>query len=309
MSRIIDNFPQPKTKAQVKVIVATASRTGTLSVYEAMNILGYKTYHMRECLRKGGLPHMEILMEAVEAQHHHGSSGIKRYSRQDFDKWLAEYDCLVEIPFFIGSGLLEAYADDPNIKFILTDRDPDKWVTSINKTTGEIVINEARFPLNVLKYFNRELHGFLALNKALYGKFAQDTLPGDRDNRAAVRKNYVSYIEMAKRVLPADRLLYFHLEDGLGWEQICPFLGLPIPDQPFPVPHSQENFKRGIDGWMKPRIQSAMMKLAAVVVPVAGSLAYFGIKYGPWFAFRLGLSGCIMNVGGEAAYTAAEDEM
>lgn len=85
---------------------------------------------------------------------------------------------------------------------------------------------------------------------------------------------------MAKRVLPADRLLYFRLEDGLGWEQICPFLEIPVPDQPFPRPNDTENFKKEVSNWMNPRIQNAMLKMGALVVPVIGSLAYFGIKYG-----------------------------
>ena len=32
-----------------------------------------------------------------------------------------------------------------------------------------------------------------------------------------------------------DDLLEMHLCDGEGWERLCPFLGLPIPDEPFPV--------------------------------------------------------------------------
>ncbi|EFY84264.1 hypothetical protein MAC_09694 [Metarhizium acridum CQMa 102] len=277
MSRIIDKLPQPKTKAPVKVIVATASRTGTLSVYEAMKVLGYKTFHMKQCVHESGVPHMEVLAEAIQARYS-PLSGIKRYSRPDFDKWLAEYDCIVEIPYFLGPGLLNAYADDPNIKFILTDRDPDKWVTSMNSTAGEIVTKMKQFPLNVLHYFNRDLHKFVMLHKVIYEAIADGTVPGDRNNEAAMRRNYVSYIEMAKSVLPADRLLFFHLEDGLGWEQICAFLHLPTPDQPFPTPHVQENFRSNVRDWLKPRIQNAMMTLAAVVVPVVGSLVYFGIK-------------------------------
>ena len=92
---------------------------------------------------------------------------------------------------------------------------------------------------------------------------------------------------MAKRTLPADRLLYFRLEDGLGWEQICPFLHIPIPNQPFPIPNDQENFKREVARWINPRIQSAILKLSALIVPVVSILAYFGIKYRS--AFKMGL--------------------
>lgn len=56
-----------------------------------MTVLGYKTFHMKECLREGGVLHMEILAEAIRAQDS-PLSGVERYSRPDFDKWLAEYD-------------------------------------------------------------------------------------------------------------------------------------------------------------------------------------------------------------------------
>ncbi|KAG6020786.1 hypothetical protein E4U41_002726 [Claviceps citrina] len=89
---------------------------------------------------------------------------------------------------------------------------------------------------------------------------------------------------MAKRVLPADRLCYFRLEDGLGWEQICPFLGIPIPDEPFPDANVQENFGKGVFGWLGPKIEDAALKLGGLVaVPVLASLAYLGLGYcAPW---------------------------
>ncbi|KAG6152619.1 hypothetical protein E4U37_003738 [Claviceps purpurea] len=295
MSRYIDRLPEPAVTTPVKIIVATASRyatppfsyhgnsvlihgrTGTFSVYEALKRLGFKTYHMAECCTEGGVPHMQVLDEAIRATHNR-YAGIKRYTKADFDKWFAEYDCIVEIPYFLGLDILQAYADDPNIKFILTDRDPDKWVTSINNTVGGIVQSANSFPMNTLQHFSGYLYWFLNLNRTLYGAIADGTDPGGKNNREVMRRNYISYINMAKRILPADRLCYFRLEDGLSWEQICPFLGIPIPDEPFPDANVQENFKKVVGGWMAPGVQSAVLRLGAVMVPMLGSLAYLGLK-------------------------------
>lgn len=56
-----------------------------------MRILGYNTYHLYECCTVHGVPHMEVFLEAMTAQYN-GLSGIKRYTRPDFDRWLGDYD-------------------------------------------------------------------------------------------------------------------------------------------------------------------------------------------------------------------------
>lgn len=38
----------------------------------------------------------------------------------------------------------------------------------------------------------------------------------------------------AVEITPKKNLLVVRLEDGLGWEQICPFIGVDIPAQPYP---------------------------------------------------------------------------
>jgi hypothetical protein len=36
-----------------------------------------------------------------------------------------------------------------------------------------------------------------------------------------------------------DNLLIMNLAEGEGWEKLCSFLGLPIPDKPFPHANKQ----------------------------------------------------------------------
>jgi hypothetical protein len=66
-------------------------RSGTLGLYWAMQILGFKTYHLYECINAGGLAHIKIFKEAITA-YYNQLSGIKRYDRADCEKWLADYD-------------------------------------------------------------------------------------------------------------------------------------------------------------------------------------------------------------------------
>jgi len=67
------------------------SRSGTLSMYAAMNILGFKTYHFAEAVIVKGFPHLRIFNQALTAQYNR-MSGVRRYTKADFDKWMAEYD-------------------------------------------------------------------------------------------------------------------------------------------------------------------------------------------------------------------------
>ncbi|KAF4275905.1 hypothetical protein CNMCM8812_007699 [Aspergillus fumigatus] len=228
MSRAIDRLAEPAEKKKKKVIVASSSRTGTLGLYFAMKILGYTPYHMYEMALVQGTPGMAALLEAVIAEHNR-LSGIKRFDKGDLDKLTADYDCLIEIPSFLGPALLDEYAQDPEVKIILTERDPDRWAKSVNGTAGFVVKAAASFPLNVLKHFDEELGIFLALSTTVYAVVADSTKPGQPGNEAALRRNYVEYIKAVKNTVPKDRLLVIKLEDGLGWEQICPGPILIIP--------------------------------------------------------------------------------
>ena len=45
-------------------------------------------------------------------------------------------------------------------------------------------------------------------------------------------KWFNNWMAEVKRAVPKDRLLVFNVNDG--WEPLCNFLDVPIPDQPFP---------------------------------------------------------------------------
>jgi hypothetical protein len=88
-------------------------------------------------------------------------------------------------------------------------------------------------------------------------------------------------IKLAKDVIPADRLHVITLENGVDWEDICPFLGLPVPDEPYPIPNDPANFKKLVDGFMKPRMTAALLRLSAVALPTLGVVGWASFQYGP----------------------------
>ncbi|KJK63919.1 Tubulin C-terminal domain protein [Aspergillus parasiticus SU-1] len=275
MSREIDRLAQPADKKKMRLIVASCSRTGTLGLHAGLEMLGYTPYHMIDVMFKGRSPHMKVFTEAIIANHNQ-LSGIKRYETADVDKWIGNYDCLMEIPSYIGSRAMRGYIEDPDVKFIVTERSPEKWVRSIDNTIGEAVKAAHQFPLNILKRFDSELGHFLRLATVMYWAYADGANPGDTDSEAALYKNYVEYIRSMKDTLPKDRLLVVKLEEGLGWEQICPFLDLPIPEEKYPRGNDPDMFHRIVADYMEPRVKAAMLNLGAMVTATAGIAGYLG---------------------------------
>lgn len=104
----------------------------------------------------------------------------------------------------------------PDAKVVLTVRDPEKWYTSVLNTIYTIRVPDSNDP--VLK-----LADDLIWNGVFKGKF--------EDKEAAI-KIFNEHIEQVKQHVPEDRLLVFSVKDG--WEPLCKFLDVPIPETPFP---------------------------------------------------------------------------
>ena len=94
----------------------------------------------------------------------------------------------------------------PGSKFILTTRDVDNWETS--------------FERSVLRTPIQKVHR--AITKTLYG------MAGQREAFLAHNETVIEYFSGRQDFLVVD------WEAGDGWAQLCPFLGKPIPDKPFP---------------------------------------------------------------------------
>ncbi|KAI1298206.1 hypothetical protein F5Y03DRAFT_386710 [Xylaria venustula] len=242
MSRLIDRLPAPEQMREKKVIVLSRSRVGTFSLYQALAILGYKSYHMAEVVG-GGVSHMALFEEALRCKY---LGADKPYGKAEFDKWLAEYD--VEIPQFFPEEFIEFY---PNARFILTERTLESWAKSMSNTAIPMFTSMRSFPFSTVRKIEPFIDGFCSLHNTL---------------ETVVYHNKTA--EKAKALAPHDRLLVARLEDGFGWEQICPFLGHPIPETRYPRGNAPQEFQKMADDILVPRIRKAsLMALSAVLVP------------------------------------------
>ncbi len=143
--------------------------------------------------------------------------GIERYTPGDLScidpTLLDQYDALTDTP--IPSFYRELDRAYPGSKFILTVRERAGWLQSCQKQFTEKLAAK-----------QNEAHNRLFLD--LYG-----TTVFDAEKFAAGYDRFVAGVKDYFRDRPQD-LLILDITGGEGWEKLCPFLGRPIPDLPFP---------------------------------------------------------------------------
>ncbi|TLD34263.1 hypothetical protein PspLS_00312 [Pyricularia sp. CBS 133598] len=264
MSRAIDKFPDSGRRREKKVLVTATSRTGTFSLYQALNMLGYRTYHAYE-MCKSGEHHIDCYNEALKAKY----LGIgKPYGKAEFDKWLGDYDAIVEIAAFFVEELTEFY---PEATIIHVERDTDKWYTSVVNTVGQMINDCAVFPLHQVRLVDPFINSFCKHHMIF------DQVIHWSKGPKACKEYYDETNRRVRQLVPKEKLAVFRLEDGFGWEQICPHLGKPIPDRPYPIGNAPVQFKELARTELNPKIAAGLIKLAMVaLVPTAvtGILLY-----------------------------------
>ena len=193
----------------LKVIGAGYPRTGTTSLKLALEQLGFgPCHHMREIMQN---PQSSALW--VEAA---GAPG-----KANWDKVLEGYQSCTDVPGCTFWRELVAYY--PSAKVLLSVRDPEKWFESTQATVlgAEWVARTLTTPLK--EFFE----------KAVYPEFS-----GYFNDRDFLLSQYARHHDEVIRTVPKERLLVFDVHDG--WAPLCTFLGVPIPETPFPRTNSRE---------------------------------------------------------------------
>ncbi|KAH8650005.1 hypothetical protein BX600DRAFT_529124 [Xylariales sp. PMI_506] len=270
MSRYIDQVPPPSTPSQeMKLVVLSFSRTGTLGVYNACRLLGYRSYHIFEAF-KNGVHDMKMFNDGLESSLYPKRG--KPFTKREFDKWFPEYNVISDVPSYMASEFVAAY---PKAEFLLVERDPKLLVQSWQRTTFKYTDDMNSFPFSILKYFEPllfEMYKFC--NTIVYA--VTEGKGTTAEGAEALERYYKKYIESVKKQVPPSRLHVVRLEDGLGWEQLCPLLGEDIPDIPWPMRHTPEEFEEVVGKIMAPTGKRALMRFASLVaVPVIAVATYY----------------------------------
>jgi hypothetical protein len=191
--------------ASAPILGLGLTRTGTSSLTDALNLLGYRSLHYPDDDRT--------------------RKEIKAFLASDGDRLrlsiLEKYDALTDTPICATFEALDAAY--PGSRFVLTVREKESWLESCRRFFRESIDPFLRgYPDNPSAVYIRTIHA------RLYGSATFDR---ERFSRA-----YDDYHERVRRHFgdrPQD-LVTMDICAGEGWEPLCEFLGVPLPGTQFP---------------------------------------------------------------------------
>lgn len=200
------------------IIGAGLGRTGTLSLKLALEQLGLgPCYHM-----------MEVHRAPERAR-----AWIEGFDGKpiDWDVAFAGYRSTVDWPACHFWRELAAYY--PEAKVLLSKRSAASWYASVQNT---ILASTKRMSADLAK--REPFHpGVLGQKILLEGVF--DGRIDDADHAMAV---FEAHNQAVIDAIPKSRLLVY--EPGDGWEPLCDFFGVPVPDTEYPHANTTEDFQK-----------------------------------------------------------------
>ena len=201
----------------LKVIGAGMGRTGTASLKVALESLELgHCYHMSEVLKNPAC--IRDWIDAAEG-------------KADWERIFSGYAATVDNP---GCNFWKELADFyPEAKVILTVRDADSWFESTNETIHSVAFA-----------------GFI--KNSPFGEMIQKTIWDRMENRMQDRAYMVDFFtnrsQAIKDYIAPDRLLVYQVSEG--WEPLCEFLGMPVPDMAFPRINSRDETREMLSNLM-----------------------------------------------------------
>jgi hypothetical protein len=183
----------------MKIFCIGLSKTGTRSLHSALSILGFRSVHWGGADLPTAIERGPQIRDAVERAAREG-----RPLLYDIDDADAYSDILALSTRF---DLLDRQY--PGSKFILTTRRIDDWLDSRERHVEANVARQAR------------------------GEYSGTFLTVDRDGWADEINQHNARVRAHFAGRGRD-LLEMDVAAGDGWDVLCPFLGVAVPDAPFP---------------------------------------------------------------------------
>jgi hypothetical protein len=203
----------------LKIIGAGYGRTGTSSIRQALDDLGYPCYHMADVLfNPANKADVDFWQEVADGD---------PMASHDWDRVFGRYSATVDYPACAAWRAL--VRDHPEAKVLLTlhPKGAEAWYDSCLTTIY------AGTDLDSATDFGARINGMM--DQLIWKGMMQGTM----EHRDQAIARYEAHIAEVKAEVPADRLLVFTATDG--WEPLCAFLGHPVPEAPFPNVNNREH--------------------------------------------------------------------
>ncbi|KAF2021113.1 hypothetical protein BU24DRAFT_438364 [Aaosphaeria arxii CBS 175.79] len=258
-SRLIDSKPPHPNPKPMQILILGMPRTGVSSLRAALNVLGYNTFHGSMLQNTPELyPYWE---EAISAYHYDTAAN---YTHEDYDKLLGDYNVSCNMPgTYVWRDLVDAY---PDAKIILTNRDPDRWMTSMKASVDEGIKWRSWDYVTPFEPTQRAWWRYQKFQQALRKHICPK---GEREA-------FIDHYEAIRAYVPKDRLLEFDVK--AGWTGLCDFLGKDVPDEGFPHVNDREGFMVArTQRWWKAFNAMVSTLLPPFAMGIAGALGW-------WFA-------------------------
>lgn len=198
----------------LKVIGAGFSRTGTYSLKQALEAVGFgPCYHMHEVF--GRPEHIALWASASSRE-------------PEWSTVFAGYASAADAPAcHYWRQIRDAF---PGAKVILTVRDADSWYASFRATVLEALNRPDLLPASA--------HPTLAMARRLV---LDGVFSGRFEDRAHAIAVYEAHNRAVVDAVDARHLLVHRAGDG--WEPLCAFLEVPIPAIAFPATNTRAQFR------------------------------------------------------------------
>jgi sulfotransferase family protein len=213
----------------MKLIGAGLPRTATTTQMIALEMLGLPCYHMRDMMAD---------LETSVPQFRKALEGDA-----DWDEIFEGKESEVDWPAaYHWRELIEVY---PDAKVLLSVRDADTWVRSMSNTINQVFFGDslmhhlARAQYDIDPRYAAWIDLLNEMNWGERGAFA-----GTNGEPAAMAEAMDRWNQSVIDGVPSERLLVWDPKDG--WEPLCEFLDVPVPDQPLPQVNDTENFQKNL---------------------------------------------------------------
>ncbi len=208
----------------IKVIGAGLPRTGTLTQKLALEQLGFgPCYHWVNLITDPD--QVGIWNEAMNGQ----------------PAWTRAFEGYASTTDWPGGYFYRQLMDFyPEAKVLLSVRDPDSWEKSFSETIVAFCHGESlvRLLSSARRQVDANWDRYLELvDRMFWGPQGTFAAGHDRDR---LIEGMIEHNEAVKRTVPRERLLVWEVTEG--WERLCEFLEVDVPDGPLPHENDREVF-------------------------------------------------------------------